>query len=129
MNALAPHLNGGHFLLADTPPADVFTPEDLSTEERQIIDTAEKFMDKEVLPRIEALEHQSRECVHTPALHMILIATPAREVLAPQKVGDREYRLPWDRQQTVPPRNALEFGERALGFVEVFEYLGADDEV
>ena len=78
---------------------------------------------------IEALEHQSRECVHTPALHMILIATPAREVLAPQKVGDREYRLPWDRQQTVPPRNALEFGERALGFVEVFEYLGADDEV
>jgi len=58
MNALAPHLNGGHFLLAETSPVDVFTPEDLSTEERQIIDTAEKFMDREVLPRIEALEHQ-----------------------------------------------------------------------
>jgi len=58
MNTLPPHLNGGHFLLAETDPAEVFTPEDLSSEERQIIDTTEKFMDKEVLPRLEALEHQ-----------------------------------------------------------------------
>lgn len=58
MNQLPPHLNGGYFLLNETDPAVVFTPEDMSTEERQIADTAQKFMDKEVLPRLEALEHQ-----------------------------------------------------------------------
>lgn len=58
MNSLPPHLNGGYFLLNETDPALVFTPEDMSTEERQIADTAQKFMDKEVLPRLEALEHQ-----------------------------------------------------------------------
>src|SRR5690348_18511894 len=58
MKQLPPHLTGGSFLLSDTDPAKVFTPEDMSTEERQIADTAQKFMDKEVLPRLEALEHQ-----------------------------------------------------------------------
>jgi hypothetical protein len=58
MKPLPPHLNGGHFLLSETDPELVFTPEDLSTEERQIAETAEKFMDKEVFPRMEALEHQ-----------------------------------------------------------------------
>jgi alkylation response protein AidB-like acyl-CoA dehydrogenase len=60
MNPLPPHLTGGHFLLTDSEPAldQVFTPEDLSSEDRQIAETAEKFMDKEVLPRLDALEHQ-----------------------------------------------------------------------
>ncbi len=58
MNSLPLHLTGGHFLLSETDPDLVFTPEDLSTEDRQIADSAEKFMDKEVFPRMEALEHQ-----------------------------------------------------------------------
>ena len=58
MKPLPPHLNGGHFLLAETDPSLVFTPEDLSTEERQIAESVEKFMEKEVFPRVEALEHQ-----------------------------------------------------------------------
>ena len=58
MNSLPPHLSGGHFLLTDTDPAQIFTPEDLSSEERQITQTAEKFMDREVLSRLDALEHQ-----------------------------------------------------------------------
>lgn len=58
MNPLPSHLTGGHFLLTETDPALVFTPEDLSTEERQITESVEKFMDKEVLPRLDALEHQ-----------------------------------------------------------------------
>lgn len=58
MKPLPPHLTGGHFLLAETDPSLVFTPEDLSTEERQITESAEKFMDKEVLPNLEPLEHQ-----------------------------------------------------------------------
>ncbi len=58
LKPLPPHLTGGHFLLAETDPALVFTPEDLSTEQRQIAEMAEKFMDKEVLPKLDALEHQ-----------------------------------------------------------------------
>ena len=53
-----PHLLGGNFLLADTSPSEVFTPEDLSSDQRLMAETAVKFMDKEVLPQLEALEQQ-----------------------------------------------------------------------
>jgi hypothetical protein len=56
--ALPPHLTGGNFLLQDFDPKVVFTPEDLPADLRQMAETAEKFMDREVLSRIEALEHQ-----------------------------------------------------------------------
>lgn len=56
--SLPPRLTGAHFLLGATAPADVFTPEDLGPEERQMADSAAKFMDKEVFPNLEALEHQ-----------------------------------------------------------------------
>ena len=54
---LPERLSGGNFLLADTNPSEVFTPENLAPEVREMATTAEKFMDKEVLPQIEALEH------------------------------------------------------------------------
>ena len=56
--SLPPHLTGGQFLLAETDPSLVFTPEDLSSEQRQIADAAKKFMEKDVLPKLDALEHQ-----------------------------------------------------------------------
>ena len=55
---LPPHLTGASFLLREAAPAEVFTPEDLTPEDRQMADTAAKFMDKEVFPRVDALEHQ-----------------------------------------------------------------------
>src|SRR6188474_2598160 len=55
---LPPHLVGGQFLIAETDPGVVFTPEDLSSDQRLMAETAEKFMDKEVLPQLDALEHQ-----------------------------------------------------------------------
>lgn len=54
---LPPHLTGANFLLADVDPNLVFTPEDRSSEDRQMAETAERFMDKEVIPQLEALEH------------------------------------------------------------------------
>src|SRR5215471_1724646 len=54
---LPARLTGGNFLLADTHPSEVFTPENLAPEVREMAATAEKFMDKEVLPQTEALEH------------------------------------------------------------------------
>jgi len=58
LKKLPPHLIGGNFLLTETDPKLVFTPEDLTSEQRMMAETAEKFMDKEVLPHVEALEHQ-----------------------------------------------------------------------
>ncbi len=55
---LPERLTGGNFLLEETDPSTVFTREDLSLEERQMSETAERFMEKEVLPRLTALEHQ-----------------------------------------------------------------------
>ena len=55
---LPAHLTGGNFLLTATDPRVVFTPEDLSSEQHLMAQTAEKFMDKEVLPKLDALEHQ-----------------------------------------------------------------------
>src|ERR1043166_2413611 len=58
LKALPPHLTGGNFLLAETDPKVALTPEDLSAEQRLMAETAAKFMEKEVSPNIEALEHQ-----------------------------------------------------------------------
>src|SRR5436309_1937871 len=58
LKPLPAHLTGGNFLLAETEPDTVFTPEDLSSEQRLMAQTAEKFMEKEVLPNVDALEHQ-----------------------------------------------------------------------
>ncbi len=47
---------GGSFLLETRNPADIFTPEDLNEEQRQIAATAERFAREEVLPATEAIE-------------------------------------------------------------------------
>ena len=58
LKPLPAHLIGGNFLLTETDPGLVFTPEDLSSDQLLMAQTAEKFMDKEVMPNLEALEHQ-----------------------------------------------------------------------
>jgi len=47
---------GGSFLLENRAPAEVFTPEDLSEEQRQIVATAERFAREEILPAMPAIE-------------------------------------------------------------------------
>ncbi len=47
---------GGSFLLDTRTPAEVFTPEDLNEEQRQIAATARKFALDEILPQAEAIE-------------------------------------------------------------------------
>ena len=66
MKELPAHLIGGNFLLTETDPSLVFTPEDLTSDQRLMAQTAAKFMDKEVLPNLEALEGQ--EAGLTPKL-------------------------------------------------------------
>jgi alkylation response protein AidB-like acyl-CoA dehydrogenase len=47
---------GGSFLLEDRAPAEVFTPEDLTEEQRQIAATAARFAREEILPHLAVLE-------------------------------------------------------------------------
>ena len=47
---------GGSFLLESRTPAEVFTPEDLNEEQRQIASTAAQFARDEILPNTAAIE-------------------------------------------------------------------------
>lgn len=47
---------GGSFLLEDRIPAEVFTPEDLTEEQRQIAATAAQFAREEILPAADDIE-------------------------------------------------------------------------
>jgi len=51
-------LKGAEYLITQTTKADVFTPEDLSEDQRQIARTTESFVKDEVMPVYERLEHQ-----------------------------------------------------------------------
>jgi butyryl-CoA dehydrogenase len=56
MTGLPVHAAGGSFLLQTRLPEEVFTPEDLSEEQKQIAATAAKFAREEILPGAEAIE-------------------------------------------------------------------------
>jgi alkylation response protein AidB-like acyl-CoA dehydrogenase len=47
---------GGSFLLEDRAPAEVFTPEDLSAEQRQIAATADRFAKEQIDPAMRQIE-------------------------------------------------------------------------
>jgi alkylation response protein AidB-like acyl-CoA dehydrogenase len=47
---------GGSFLLEDRAPEEVFTPEDLSEEQRQIAETATRFAKEQLLPAVAQIE-------------------------------------------------------------------------
>jgi alkylation response protein AidB-like acyl-CoA dehydrogenase len=53
-----PAAKGGSFLLESPTPADIFTPADLSDDQKLIGQTAEEFVIKEVLPLAKDLENK-----------------------------------------------------------------------
>ncbi len=55
------YIRGGSFLIEQRIPAEVFTPEDMSDEQRMIGDTTREFIDNEVLPQIDAMEKHAWE--------------------------------------------------------------------
>src|SRR5918996_2021825 len=64
-------VKGGSFLIEERTPEEIFTPEDFTEEHRMIADTTRQFVDNEVVPRIDELEHHdwelSRELVKRAA--------------------------------------------------------------
>ena len=51
----SPSPKGGSFLIEDRAPEDIFTPEDITEEQRMFAHTAEEFLRKEVIPREDAI--------------------------------------------------------------------------
>jgi butyryl-CoA dehydrogenase len=49
---------GGSFLLENRTPDEIFTPEDLNEEQRQIAATAARFAREEILPRVDVIERK-----------------------------------------------------------------------
>jgi alkylation response protein AidB-like acyl-CoA dehydrogenase len=49
---------GGSFLIEESTAEDVFTPEDFSEEQAMIRDMTEQFVEDEVLPQVEKIEHK-----------------------------------------------------------------------
>src|ERR1044071_2280890 len=49
---------GGSFLIEESSPEDVFTLEDFSEEQLMIRDMTEQFVEEEVLPQAERIEHK-----------------------------------------------------------------------
>jgi len=47
---------GGSFLIEESKPEDIFTPEDLSDEQRQVAKIANEFVTNEVMPAISEIE-------------------------------------------------------------------------
>ncbi len=55
------YMKGGEFLIADSTPSEVFTPEDLTEEQRMIGETTREFVDNEVTPQLPAMEQHAWE--------------------------------------------------------------------
>jgi len=54
---------GGGFLLAETDPHDIHTPEELTDEQRLLVNTIRDFVTQEVLPRTQAIEAKEPEVI------------------------------------------------------------------
>lgn len=81
-------VKGGSFLISETLPAQVFSPEDFSEEQRMIADTTNEFMDKEVIAINDRVEEKDYE------LHRSLIHKAAElgliNAVIPEKFGGLE---------------------------------------
>ena len=52
-----PLVKGGAFLIEERTPEEIFTPEDFTEEHLMIAETTRQFVDNEVSPRVDELEH------------------------------------------------------------------------
>ncbi len=55
------NFKGGSFLIEDLAPEDIFTPEDITEEQRMFARTAEEFLRKEVIPREDEIYAKNYE--------------------------------------------------------------------
>jgi alkylation response protein AidB-like acyl-CoA dehydrogenase len=82
---------GGAFLIEDQPAADVFTPEDFTSEHRAIARTAREFFDREVAPHLDAIQQGDRDLA--VSLLRKAAALGLEAVITPERYGGMEMDL------------------------------------
>jgi butyryl-CoA dehydrogenase len=83
--AAIPKTKGGEFLIATRTPEEVFTPEDFTAEHRAIEKTTEEFWVNDVVPHLEAMQHQD----HAAAVKVLKKSAELglTAVLLPERFG------------------------------------------
>ncbi len=76
---------GGAYLISETDPANVFTPEDLTPEHLEIARTTRDFFDKEVAPHVEEIENGDKDLA--VAILRKGAALGLESVLTPEQYG------------------------------------------
>ncbi len=56
-------LKGGEFLIRESSPDQIFTPEQLNEEQRMMRDMAREFVEKEIIPRVDEIDLNGPEVV------------------------------------------------------------------
>lgn len=81
-------IQGGIFLIEELAPEEMFTPEDFTDEHLNILRTAEEFMEREVLPHVEEIEHQKEGLMPALVRKAAELGLVALEI--PEKYGGLE---------------------------------------
>jgi alkylation response protein AidB-like acyl-CoA dehydrogenase len=82
---------GGGFLLETALPEDIFTPEEFTDEHRAIARTTEDFWNKEVVPNLDAIQHQELGVMRAVLRKSGELGLPG--VLIPEQYGGMEMDL------------------------------------
>jgi alkylation response protein AidB-like acyl-CoA dehydrogenase len=89
--ATLPKTKGGAFLIEERTPDEIFTPEDLTAEHRDIARTADEFWRKEVEPNLEDIQQ------HKPGVALSILRKAAEigltGIMIPEKFGGMEMDL------------------------------------
>jgi alkylation response protein AidB-like acyl-CoA dehydrogenase len=137
---------GGEFLLTDALASAGFSPEDFSSEQRQIAETTEDFVKKEILPEMDRMEGQDfalvvekmRRCAD---LGLFLVDIPeefggleldkATSMLLAEKMGPAgSFSITYGGQTGIGSLPVVYYGtteqkERYLGKLTSGEWIGA----
>jgi len=81
-------IKGGSFLIEQRRPEEIFTPEDMTDQHRLIAQTAEEFMEREVLPRAREIEDKDLGLLRELLKKAAEIGLSATDI--PQKYGGLE---------------------------------------
>jgi alkylation response protein AidB-like acyl-CoA dehydrogenase len=81
-------IKGGSFLIEQRKPEEIFTPEDMTDQHRLIAQTAEEFMQQEVVPRVREIEEKNLPLLRELLKKAAEIGLPATDI--PQKYGGLE---------------------------------------
>jgi len=91
MTAVLPKTRGGGFLLEESSPDDIFTPEDFTEEHLAVARTTDEFFAREVAPVVEAIQHQE------PGVAISVLKKSAElgltAVVVPERFGGMELDL------------------------------------